>query len=143
MLLDHAQEPIRPHPPALTDDSPDPNPQADAPGFRAAYEAAYRAFEGLCLDLHAAVAAALRLPPDFFDAALRRHVTNLCALHYPARRAPAAARAEAAEASSGVEADNGGAEAAAGAAAAAGEAGEGVVRVRPHTDPTSLTARSS
>ncbi|EOD31114.1 hypothetical protein EMIHUDRAFT_449671, partial [Emiliania huxleyi CCMP1516] len=48
--------------------------EADAPGFRAAYEAAYRAFEGLCLDLHAAVAAALRLPPDFFDAALRRHV---------------------------------------------------------------------
>ena len=104
----------------------------DAPGFRTAYEAAYRAFEGLCSDLHSVIAASLGLEPDFFSTALSKHVTNLCALHYPGRRgdlshasddhasatAPAAPPSEVA------------------AAAAAADADE---RVHPHTDPTSLT----
>ena len=90
--------------------------ERDAPDFRVAYEAAYRAFEGLCSDLHSAIAAALGLPPDFFSMALRKHVTNLCALHYPRRDEPGTAVTTAARVDQ-VEDE----------------------RVHPHTDPTSLT----
>ena len=63
------------------------------------------------------VAAALALPSDFFDSALRKHVTNLCALHYPARTA-AHPSDESIASALDESADE---------------------RVHPHTDPTSLT----
>ena len=92
--------------------------EADAPEFRVAYEAAYRAFEGLSDELHGAIAVALGLPSDFFAPALRKHVTNLCALHYPSRAAPP-------DVPVGV--------------AAAATFDDPQERVHPHTDPTSLT----
>ena len=103
----------------------DPNKwpdEKDAPGFRASYETAYRAFERLCVELHSAIAAALGLADDFFTPALSRHVTNLCALHYPGRP-DGLHQAEAGQS----------------AATRAGELLDDALRVKPHTDPTSLT----
>lgn len=61
-----------------------PTPWPDLPGFRAAWEAYYRAMEDLAARVMRAMAAALGLPEDHFDAFLAAPVSALRALHYPA-----------------------------------------------------------
>lgn len=71
-----------------------PTPWPDVAGFRAAWEAYYSAMEDLAARLMRAMAAALRLPEDRFDADLRAPVSALRALHYPQATAlPGQARA--------------------------------------------------
>lgn len=61
-----------------------PTPWPDLPGFRAAWEAYYRALEALAARVMRAMAAALHLPEDHFDPFLGAPVSALRALHYPA-----------------------------------------------------------
>ncbi len=61
----------------------------DIPGFRAAWEAYYRAMEALAARIMAALAEALGLPREHFAPFLRAPVSALRALHYPATAAEA------------------------------------------------------
>ena len=85
---------------------------AEPEGFRAAWEAYYRAMERVVALLHRVFAEALDVPegPEFFARRSRKHVSNLVALRYP----PVAV------------ADDGSSAAPA-------------LRVKPHTDPTDVT----
>ncbi|MBI1416380.1 MAG: isopenicillin N synthase family oxygenase [Limimaricola sp.] len=56
----------------------------DLPGFRPAWEAYYRAMEGLAARVMRAFAAALGLPEDHFEQFIAAPVSALRALHYPA-----------------------------------------------------------
>jgi isopenicillin N synthase-like dioxygenase len=60
-----------------------PTPWPDLPGFREAWEAYHRALEDLAARVMRAMAAALGLPEDHFDACLTAPVSALRALHYP------------------------------------------------------------
>ncbi len=60
-----------------------PTPWPDLPGFRPAWEAYHRAVSDLAARLMRAMAAALRLPEDRFEAVLRHPISALRALHYP------------------------------------------------------------
>jgi isopenicillin N synthase-like dioxygenase len=61
-----------------------PTPWPDLPGFREAWEDYYMAQEDLAARVMRAMAAALHLPEDHFDACLTAPVSALRALHYPA-----------------------------------------------------------
>ncbi len=54
-------------------------------GFRTAFTAYYREMERLAAEIMRAFAAALHLPPHFFDDKIDNHFAALHALHYPAR----------------------------------------------------------
>ena len=53
------------------------------PGFRQTWIAYYRAMEEVAAELMALFALALRLPEDYFDTRIDKHISNLFANHYP------------------------------------------------------------
>ncbi|GES33549.1 2-oxoglutarate and iron-dependent oxygenase domain-containing protein [Streptomyces angustmyceticus] len=62
-----------------------PNKWPALPGFEDAYRAYYARMEDLAVEIMRLFALALRLPEDWFDAKVDRHMTNLTANYYPAQ----------------------------------------------------------
>lgn len=61
-----------------------PTPYPDLPGFRDAWDTYYAEMEALAARIMAAFAAALKLPEDHFNDAVRHPISALRALNYPA-----------------------------------------------------------
>lgn len=73
---------------APADGLPPPQWPRAPPGFQLALEAYYRAMEALAARLLIVFAAALELPPTFFDDKADRHWCALRALNYPEQVVP-------------------------------------------------------
>lgn len=64
----------------------EPNPWPDVPGFREAYTAYFDAMSGLARTLMCIFATALRLPEDFFNDKIDRHISMFRVLSYPPQK---------------------------------------------------------